>query len=208
LRRLRGHVEDLKDRDESFPGVILQQQPISHEEALLEQVASAIWEEYAASRISASFGRGHYAVYEESFVSVLAPARGEANAAIRSYRWHGDILRVLQEAGKSLWEPLRLAAYLLGHLDGIDEGLDIVPQARGALASSPYKTFIERLHEVVRDLWSRRGRWQSTDEFLPLHDLGREVLAWGGLIFKPLPDGSLYVDISFTPETRPFPWSK
>jgi hypothetical protein len=115
---------------------------------------------------------------------------------------------VLQQAGKSLWEPLRLAAYLLGHLYGIEEELDSVPEARDALASSPYKAFIQRLHEEVRDLWSRRGRWQSRDEFMPMHDLGREVLAWGGLIFKPLPDGGLFVDIPFTPETRPVPWSK
>jgi hypothetical protein len=201
-----GHVEDLKDRDESFPGVILREPIASYEDALLEQVVSAIWEEYAASRFSASFGRGQYAAYEESFISVLTAARREANAAIRSYRWHADIPKVLQEAGNSLWEPLRLAAYLLGHLDGIDEGLDIVPKARDALASSPYKKFIERLLEVVRDLWSRRGRWQSRGEFFPLHDLGRDVLAWGGLILKPLPDGSLYVDIPFTPETMP--WTK
>jgi hypothetical protein len=135
-----GHIEDLKNRDESFPGVILREPIASYEDLLLEQVASAIWEEYAASRLRASFGRGQYAAYEESFISVLAAARNEANAAIRSYIWHGDIPKVLQEAGHSLWEPLPLAAYLLGHLDGIDEGLDIVPQVRDALASSPYQS--------------------------------------------------------------------
>ena len=41
-----GHVEGLKDRDESFPGVILREPIASYEGALLEEVASAIWEEY------------------------------------------------------------------------------------------------------------------------------------------------------------------
>jgi hypothetical protein len=198
-----GHIEDLKHRDESFPGTILQQQITKYEEAVLDPVASAFWEEYAACRASTALGSGQAAIYEQNFVSVLAAARDDANAAIRSYRWHADISRVLEEAGRPLCEPLRMAAYLLGHLDGLNQGWDAVPQARDAIAGSLYQIFIERLLAVVRDFWSRRGRWQSRSEFIPLHDLARDVFERGGLILRPLSDGSLYVDIPFTPETMP-----
>lgn len=200
------HIEDLKHKDESFPGIILQRQITDYEEAVLEKLASALWDEYAACRISAVLGSGQTAVYEDSFVLVLAAARDDANNAIRSYRWHGDVNRVLEEASRPLCEPLRIAAYLVGHLDGIDEGWHAVPCARDALAVSAYQPFIDRLIAILRDLWSRRGRWQSRSVFMPLHDLGRDVLAHGGLILKARLDGSLYVDIPFTPETMP--WSR
>jgi hypothetical protein len=189
------HVEDLKDRDEAFPGVILQQQITDHETAILQQVADAVWEEYAACRLSASFGRGQASAYEQGFTSVLGVALREADDAIRSYRQHGDVDRVLSEAGRPLCEPLRLAAYLYGHLDGLEEDLESVPQARDLLANSSYQPFVERLVDVLRKLWSDRGRWNSLSDFQPLRDIGRDVLAAGGLILRPLPGGRLYIDI-------------
>lgn len=198
-----GHIEDLKHRDECFPGTILQRQITDYEEALLEQITSVLWEEYAACHASAILGPEEAPVFEESLVSVLSVARDKANVAIRSYRLHGDIDRVLEEAGRPLCEPLRLAAYLFGHLDGTDADLDTVPQARDALTASPYNAFADRLRDTLRDLWSRRGQWASCEEFEPLNDLARDVLAHGGLILERLPDGELHVDIPFTPETMP-----
>ena len=197
-----GHIEDLKHRDECFPGVILRQRISDGEDAVLDQLTAGVWEEYAACRISARFGPEQASIYENSFLSVLLAARDDANAAIRSYRQHRDINQVLEEGGSRLCEPLRLAAYLLGHLDGLDEGWNAALRARDVLAGSPYRSFVDRLTDVLRDLWSRRGHWHSTAEFTPLHDLGREVLAHGGLILHRLPDGTLYVDIPFAPEIK------
>ena len=118
------HVEDLKHRDMCFPGTILQREISDPEEAILEGLAGCLWEEYAACRISAIFGQDQTSVYEESLAKVLPEARDRSNAAIRAYRLHTDIDRVLEEAGVPLCEPLRYAAYLLGHLDGCGESFD------------------------------------------------------------------------------------
>lgn len=198
-----GHVEDLRHRDEAFPGTVLQRAITNAEDAILEQLSGALWEEYAASRVSAIFGEEQTAIYEESFSSVLGIARSQANAAIRSYRLHGNIRRVLEEAGNPLCEPLRLAAYLIGHLDGLGSEFDLVPRARDQLAASPYKSFVQRMGDALRELWSHRGRWASPSEFDVLKDIGRYVLADGGMIFRRLPDGQLYVDIPYRPDTMP-----
>ena len=198
-----GHVEDLKYRDEAFPGTILQCTITDAEDAILAQIADALWEEYAASRASAVFGREQTKIYEESFASVLAVARNRANAAIRSYRVHANINRVLEEAGAPLFEPLRLAAYLIGHLDGLSSDFSFAPQARDQLAASPYESHIHRLGNAFRELWSQRGRWASPSEFDVLKNIARDVLAYGGMILRRLPDGRLYVDIPFTPDTTP-----
>lgn len=197
------HVEDLRHRDACFPGTILQREIVDCEEAILDPAARVLWEEYAACRASAVFGEEQGAVLEESFASVLPTARGRVNAAILSYRVHADIERVLHEAGSPLCEPLRLAAYLLGHLDGRDQDMDTVPRARDLLVGSQYESFVERLHGVLRGLWSRRGLWSSPAEFDPLKDIVRELFADGGMILQRRPDGSLYVAIPFTTETTP-----
>src|SRR3546814_4312308 len=58
------HIEDLKFRDERFPGIILQQQIQDSEERIFASVTEALWEEYAACRISAIFGENQAFVFD------------------------------------------------------------------------------------------------------------------------------------------------
>jgi hypothetical protein len=199
-----GHVEDLKNRDEAFPATILRQ-PLGYTEAgILGLVSEILWEEYAASRASSFFGELQTAIYEEGLISVLAVARTEANAAIRSYRLHGDLRRALDEAGTPLSQPLKMAAYLVGHLDGLGLNFDSVPKAHEQLAASPYQAFIAQMANALRQLWSRRNCWASPSEFYALNEVVRDVLANGGLILRTLPDGRIRLDIPFTQETMPY----
>lgn len=48
--------------------------------------------------------------------------------------------------------------YLIGHLDGRYASLDEVPRARDVLLGSSYEPFVNRLREVLRGFWSRRGQ--------------------------------------------------
>lgn len=197
------HIEDLKFRDEQFPSTILQQQIQDPEERIFTSVTEAVWEEYAACRISAAFGDEQAPVFEECLVGALNAARDEANAAIRDYRLHGDVDRVLEQAGRPLCEPLRHAAYLLGHLDGRQEDWNTVPQARDRLAESAYAPHIARLAEALQTLWSTRDEWESREVFIPLKEIARAVLADGGMIVIRRSNDQAYVDIPFTPDTMP-----
>lgn len=196
-----GHVAELKYYDQAFPGIIPQRHIHDQVDAILEQVQTSCWGEYVACRSSAIFGRDQTQIYAQNFTSVLSLARPRANDAIRAYRRHADIRRLLVEAGGPLWEPLRTASYLLGHLDGLNATIDEVPSARDQLAANPYNVFVTRLHDALRLLWSRRRVWESLAEFDSLKQIGRDVLAAGGLILHRLPDGRAYVDVPFTPET-------
>ena len=197
------HIEDLKLRDERFPGTILQQSICDYDDAIFTQIAEVLWEEYAACRVSAVFGDNQAIAYEECLVSALGAARDEARAAIRAYRLHADIERELEEAGRPISEPLRFAAYLLGHLDGRCEDWSVVPQARDQLAGSEYAAHVDRLNAVLRNLWDTRDTWESLDVFAPLKEIAREALLCGGISVTRLADGQAYVNIPFTPETMP-----
>jgi hypothetical protein len=198
-----GHVEDLKYMDLAFPGSILRRQITDPEDILLEPISDVLWQEYAASRASAIFGKELTAIYEEALTLVLPSARERANEAIRAYRRHTDLHRVMREAGGPLCEPLRAAAYLIGTLDGRGADLGMVPRARDLLQASPYEGFVQRLASSLQELWARRGRWSTPAEFDVLKNIVRDMLADAGIILNRQSNGGLYIDIPFTRDTMP-----
>ena len=102
-----------------------------------------------------------------------------------------------------LCEPLRLASYLISHLDGLGYDLHQAPRAQAKLAASCYAHFVQNVSDVLRDLWTRRGCWTSAMEFDVLRNIGHDVLSDGGLILRRLRNGEVYVDIPFTSDTIP-----
>jgi hypothetical protein len=198
-----GHVEDLKLRDICFPGTILRETYADGEEEILGPISSCLWEEYAACRLSADLADDEFtALYERNLSAALQASRETADEAIRSYRTHGDINRLLVEAGAPLCEPLRTAAYLIGHMDGLATS-GKSEELRELLTTSDYDVFVADAAELLRALWSRRGRWSSPSEFAPLKNLTRDVLASGGIILRTVANGGLYIDVPLRPETTP-----
>lgn len=198
-----GHVADLKHRDEKFPGTILQNKYNGYYQQMIYPLADILWEEYAACRISAVFSDKETPRFEESLVSVSGVAQERSKAAIRAYRLHGNLNRVLAKAGNALCEPLRMMAYLRGQLDGLGQDLDQAPAARTLLACSAYGAISDQLTLALRDLWERRAGWASPAEFEPLRKLCVDTFALGGIFLTPAPDGNVYVHIPFTPGTMP-----
>jgi len=198
-----GHVADHGHRERVLPGVILRHRFTGPEEALLFPAAEAVWEEYAACRYAAPFAsRDTEASYRQGLAGVLRRARDAVNDAIRSYRVHGDVDRVLLEAGNPVAEPLRLAAYLAGHLDG--RGQDTLAEMAADLQAYPRLAprIVEAIH-AVRSMWDERERWQGLSVFDPLKAVFRAVYAEHGILIRRLPDGRMFVDIPFTTETMP-----
>jgi hypothetical protein len=198
-----GHVEEQTYRDEAFPGTILQQQYDSRLAELLAPAADVVWAEYAACRLSAIFCQSQVPAYIDGLRNVLHAARPTANEAIKRYRIHDSIGQVLGEGCPPLVEPLRLLAYLLGHLDGVEGDFTELQDVQTELTATGYLGFAGRLQEVLRTLWEKRGAWTSRAEFEPLETIVRDVLSDGGLVACPRPDGSLYVDVPFSPDTIP-----
>ena len=201
------HVDDLGIRDRQFPGVLLQQPVTDMFDGALQLVAEAVWDEYAACRLSASFAPAQLAAYEEGFCNVLTNSLDQTNARILAYRTHHDVSRVLREAGHALCEPLRLAAYLYGHADALsDRGPLPTVRADEALRSSLHGPFVERMRTHLRQMWETRGSWLSRAVYEPLKGIAWEVLATGGLTLERQPEGGLYVSVPHHPESMPADW--
>ena len=150
-----GHVAELKWRDDAMPGLMLKYRSPTYVDALLLQTATTCWEEYAACRLAARFG---YA--EELLTTYAATCNQAAQREIKLYRTHGDIERMLIEAGRPLAMPFKLAGYFLGHLDGLEheaKPLDLCPD----LAGSVYEPLLIEMRTALRKLWDTRETWSS-----------------------------------------------
>ena len=198
-----GHAVDHLERERAMPGVALRRAFSDDEEALLLLPAMVVWEEYVASRLAAPFGTDETETgYREGLTGALGRARRAANEAIKAYRLHSDVGRVLSEAGNPIAEPLRFGSYLAGHVDG--RGRDAIEEMREMLAADDcLGPQIVRTVEAVRVMWDRRGRWDGLSAFEPLKDVIRSAFAVHGITIRTQQGHPMRVEIPFTPETMP-----
>jgi hypothetical protein len=194
------HVGENASREGQFPGILLDQTPAGYIRLLERQFSQAFWCEYAVCRISAPFARSEEKRFRDNLASRLKGARTQAREAIRSYRAHGDVERVLQEVGASVLEPLRMASYLFGHLDGVaEEETDIDSELVGV--DPAFVVAIRNLVSQMRLLWHRRGEWKSHDDMLVLGRTAFDLLRVCGVHATPQPDGRAYINVPFIADT-------
>ncbi|HLJ16345.1 MAG TPA: hypothetical protein VKV15_17735 [Bryobacteraceae bacterium] len=199
------HVHDLEMQTRAFPDAMLKTQ-LPYRDGILFGIASACWDEYIACYLSASFATSAtLSAYEETFCKALEGAKGRSDAAIRQYRMHADVGRVAGEVSSEYRRLMVYAAYLLGHVDGLDQAVgDIAPKAIEALERhSFFKTTFSRLHTELRTMHATYGEWKGLEIFDPLKQLADELLKYGGIEVQNRPDGKVYVNIPFRPETTP-----
>ncbi len=196
------HVEITAQKEVAIPDARFGARIEGYERTILFQLAEVCWDEYAACRISAPFALNQNEHHAETVAGVVAVARDRSNAAIRSYRRHGDLDRLVGEAGPALCEPMKAVAYLLGGMDGANETWADQSVARQALEAGGYGDLVDELHQALRALWETQGQWDPTlDTFGPLLAIGKRVFEAGGIYFSSGPDSSARIDVPFTLDT-------
>lgn len=114
------HVHDLEMQDVAFPGVLLLKQ-VAYREGVLLGLATLCWEEYIASRLSASFQHSQQLEwFETTLCAALQDVRERGNKHIREYRLHSDIGKLMEQIQVEYGAVLKYSAYLLGHVAGAD----------------------------------------------------------------------------------------
>ena len=200
-----GHVHDLDVRATSMPDIILKQR-MSFRDGILFGIASGCWDEYIACRLSAFIAK-EFALrpLEDTFCNALERARDRANAAIRQYRMHADVSGVTKEVSEIYKRVMVYAAYMLGHIDGIEGEVEaLVPKAMDALERQPYfKPFFSGLREELRAMHGTYGQWKGLEIYDPLKQLADDLLKAGGIDIQTRADDGGYVHIPFSAETIP-----
>lgn len=189
------HIEDLKRKDEAFPGVILQPREAGWIEQTLGPVGLNFWEEYYACRRTACFRREAVDDFAGVLVSCLDNAPGEVRAAIGRYRLHRDLDRLIDEAVDPATRPLKAASYLFGHIDGLDGDWEAIPEVRERLSTHPLGELAEEMLAELHRLWDCRQGWVGLSEFDGLTEIALAALELGGIRPEEFPDGRCYVHV-------------
>jgi len=190
-----GHVEDRMLFERRFPGVLLRARIPAGLDGFLFPTAESLWSEYAACISSAQFSRRHIELYIDGVLRSAETVRDDVAKMVARYRIHADLNQLLDEAGPRICEPLCLSAYLLGHLDGLDEGWDQAATAKDALERAGYWPIVERTGEDLRSILQAYETWESLTIFDPLKARVLEAFALNGLHLSALPEG-FYVDVA------------
>lgn len=189
------HIEDLKRKDEAFPGVILQRREAGWIAQTLGPAGLNFWEEYYACRRAACFRREAVDDFAGVLISSLDNAPGEVRAAIGRYRHHGDLDRLIAEAVDPALRPLKAASYLFGHIDGLDGNRDAIPEVRERLSTHPIGGLIEGMLAELHRLWECREGWVGFEEFDELTKIALAALEIGGIQPEEFADGRCYLHV-------------
>ena len=198
------HVEITAEKEHFVPDARFGTEIHGFERAVMFQVAEICWDEYAACRISAMFNARQNETHAETVCASANVARRRSNDAIREYRLHGNLDRLIQEAGPPLCQPIKAAAYLLGGMDAVGEEWSDQAETEAALIDADYLELVNELWAELRRLWDTRGTWEpSLSVFSGLEAVANDVFRSGGIIFSTSPEGECNVDVPFSPQTMP-----
>jgi hypothetical protein len=124
-------------------------------------------------------------LYEDGLRGVLGVARGRAGNAREDFWQHRDLNLAVAEIAPPLVEPLRLASYVLGHIDGLGDDTSISEETKQAIADAGYTDLIDNLATALRSLWDVRREWTHISQFDIIGDVARDALWSGGLTIRP-----------------------
>lgn len=173
--------------------------------ACLRDAAHTIWEEYAACLLSAQFSRGDgiTASMVSSLETSIDGAISKAHEAIKRYRLHSDVGRLFAEVGPPVTMPLKMAAYLLGHLDGLDQPFDLTTLSR-EIACSDFGPLVTELQKALRSVWAMRSEHSGMKSFDDIVGVIVQSMASAGAVVTLSSDpGQTRIDVPFTAETMP-----
>lgn len=200
-----GHVAELKWRDEAMPGLMLTRPEGEWVDVTLLQTILTAWEEYAACRMTGMIGDTEALKhrYAQEFDRAAGYSLARAQEQIKQYRTHADINRLLIDAGEPIAMPLKMAGYLLGHLDAID-ATDSLEELCPTYAKSHLVTLIPALRAALRTVWDERDAGKGVAVFDPLKALMIQAYAAAGIELTPLSEGEgYYANVPFTAQTMP-----
>ena len=195
------HIEDMKKRDEAYPGVILQQKVTDVLDHMFLPTALSMWEEYYACRRTALFWQDATVDFATVLLGCLETCQPAIDDAIRRYRDHADLDVLVDETLERSCRIFKLAAYLIGHLDGLVQDWGAVPEIAEQLASTELGELMDEMANELRRLWHLDGQWHGVSDFSTLMDIAIDGYGVAGVTAMPGAGGGALLDVPFTSHT-------
>jgi hypothetical protein len=154
--------------------------------ALLSAMFSAFGE-YAVCRSTATIRPETVSEYETGFVEAIDHTFAVRTEKMRAYLLSKNHQQILDEMAALFGELLKLSAYLLGHLDGLEESME----ERAAAAHTRLQQFpalkaaLKTFHKELRVLWETEGTWSGFAAYDALHECAIQLIGAYSVTLKP-----------------------
>lgn len=172
------HVEITAAYDKCFPGVMLRATHATLLDAYHEQVFSACWDEYAATRISGTIGYDPMPGYEETFISVLEQIDDKVAELVKGF--HGRTPEETDAFVESIFGAygtlLKFSCYFLGTLASVGRKGDPGENILEALAGSWLRPYFFRIEDLCSELFDSFGKWSDKAGFEAIGNLVEEMV--------------------------------
>jgi hypothetical protein len=188
------HVEITDAYDRCFPETLLRKQATTR----AEQIAGGgwhTWQEYAATKRAAPFGRDPTQDYEGVFLTALAGITDDVQQRIDAYRMSHDVERLYHEPVPLIERFLELTAYHVGNLAGRGISLEDTESYAVQVASHPLAAHLITFAKRCEDVEALYGHWPDHTALASVGSMRDDIAAALGLILTELPNGRLYLRV-------------
>jgi len=197
------HIHFAAKLDSRIPNTFGRAPSLNDYPAAFQIAVMHIWDEYAATRMSGYIDPDAAAGYQENLKTLVTAAESFRIERATAYRMHGDHKRVFEELNGFAERLLCSLAYLLGHLDSLEQEVSSLPLMTDLTTSTPgLSDLIQELHGNLRMLWETQDLWTSQEVFSPLCNLVNDLLAAYGVYMTGSGD-NWRMTIPHTAETMP-----
>lgn len=172
----------------------------------IRPLAEVCWSEYIATLLSCSTaGENDINGMTESFSDAVKRTKPEIDKEIISYRYHADLMKLLEAFGRHGEFLAKAAAYTLGYVDGLGKPLaELSENASELLAGSYFEPTWNSMHTALRNMLKVYPEgWTDLSIMDELAGAIEGYYADMGLILSTTDDGQAYLDVPFRPETMP-----
>jgi hypothetical protein len=197
------HAHDSAAKRRNFSGAWLTHS-VTGVSRHLFPVADAVWCEYFANRRSYPTWPGGEHMHAAMFADQVSAVPVAVKEAIKAYRLHGGIPRLLDDAMPHIKFLFMLAGYVMGTVHGAGGALqDLDAAAAAAVKGSYFEPVWAALDAELERMYQTHGHWAGLAVYAPLEDIASSVMMSVGLVLE-LRGGQAYLNVPFTPETLPF----
>lgn len=191
--------------DVAIPGTYFTQIERQFDSIRYEIVAPS-WTAYIGTRVCAPIFTEAREGYTELLLSALERAQKELPEIRLSYRFDGDLGKLMTAAISEVKRILQHAASLIGHADGLKETpFDGNGKLQAMLTRMNLRQWFDWYQRDLRKMYESRGEWKSFDEFLTLGDHAERLLIQYGMFLWERPDGNCGVAVPLISDAARLP---
>lgn len=199
------HVHDDNKKIDAFASDMLRTR-YRGKDMYIRPLAEVCWSEYIATLLSCSTaGENDINGMTESFSDAVKRTKPEIDKEILSYRYHADLIRLLEAFGRHGEFLAKAAAYTLGYVDGLGKPLDeLSKEASESLSGSYFELTWNSMHTALRNMLKvYPDGWQDLSIMDELAGAIESYYADMGLILSTTEDGNAYLNVPYRTETTP-----